>query len=199
MRKVHVINFIASLDQHQPLLQPLVCQVRGKQIELVARQRRQQFVVQRTAKIFRMHQDILPGRSGRFPQGDGKTLREHVPRGKYSGQERKWVIVQSDAGLWIRRIQADAGLDSNALRLAVDWSHNVYLAEMKQTRRVTTKWSGSREKFQVITLLGSGSGLTGRVSLVAPPSPQGGREKKENAISSQPEPACRAGASSRSC
>jgi hypothetical protein len=29
-----------------------------------------------------MHGGILPGRSGRFPQGDGNTLREHVPRGK---------------------------------------------------------------------------------------------------------------------
>ena len=55
-------NFIASLDQHQPLLQRLGYQVGGKQIELVARQRRQQFVVQRTAQIFRMHWDI-PARS----------------------------------------------------------------------------------------------------------------------------------------
>src|ERR1700730_14263145 len=69
VRKVYVINFIASFDQHQPLRQRLGYEVGGKQIELVARQRRQQFIVQRTAQLFSMHFDILPGRSGRFPQG----------------------------------------------------------------------------------------------------------------------------------
>ena len=82
VRKVYVINFIASFDQHQSLRQLLGYKVGGKQIERAARQRRQQFIVQRTAQIFSMHFDILPGRSGRFPQGDKKTLREHVPRGK---------------------------------------------------------------------------------------------------------------------
>jgi hypothetical protein len=36
VRKVYVINFIASFDQHQPLRQRLGYEVGGKQIELVA-------------------------------------------------------------------------------------------------------------------------------------------------------------------
>jgi hypothetical protein len=80
----------------------------------------------------------------------GRRSESTSRAGRYLGQERKWLIVQSDAGLWIRRIRANARLDSNALRLAVDWSSNIYLSEMKQTRRVTTKCSGSREKFRVI-------------------------------------------------
>ncbi len=81
----------------------------------------------------------------------GRRSESTSRAGRYLSQERKWLIVQSDAGLWIRSIRANARLDSNALRLAVDWFNNVYLSEMRQTKRVATKCSGSREKFRAIT------------------------------------------------
>ena len=105
MRKVYVFKFIASFDQYQPLRQGLGCEVGSKQTELVARQRRQQFVVQRTAKIFRMHCDILPDRSGRFRKGMGRRSESTSRAVSTYVKEKSGWLFNPMRGLWTGKIQ----------------------------------------------------------------------------------------------
>ena len=82
MGEIDVVEFFARSDQHHTLRQRDRREMRGQQIELITRQCGQQPVVQGTPQIGGVHERLSPGRSGRLPQGGGKTLREDVPSGK---------------------------------------------------------------------------------------------------------------------
>jgi hypothetical protein len=59
---------------------------------LMARQSREQLVIQGTAQIFYMHCDVLPGGPGRFSQGGGwKPLQWAVLAGRFLHIETNWT------------------------------------------------------------------------------------------------------------
>jgi hypothetical protein len=83
MREVNLIDLVAGLGQHRALLQRDGRQVWKQAVEMIARQRSEQFIVQRETGLSNrdLHCGIPPGRSGRFTAGM-KGRSETAIRGK---------------------------------------------------------------------------------------------------------------------
>ena len=74
VREVDLVDFVADIGCQRALRQRCDGQMRDKQVELAARQGREQFIVQMVA-CGRVHRDIPPDRSGRITAGIEMALR----------------------------------------------------------------------------------------------------------------------------
>src|SRR5260370_38814770 len=91
MREIDLIDLVAGFGQHISLRQGNRRKMRKQPVEVVARQRCEQFVVQGKTGLRNeyMHCDILPGRSGRFTAGVGWARSDRAIRGKLIYMDQK--------------------------------------------------------------------------------------------------------------
>src|ERR1019366_3382031 len=84
---------VAGFEQHGPLLEGDRRQMRQQPIEVIARQRGEQLVVQGKTGVRDgyCHCDILPGRSGRFTAGVGGRS-ERAIRGKLMYRDKEGAL-----------------------------------------------------------------------------------------------------------